>query len=643
MRARTVLLPLLLAVTFTSFSHAAPQADGLPQWTPDPAADRAAIPDAYKWDLTRLFPSDEAWEAGRDTLAGRIGELAAYEGKLSQGKALAACLDRYFELHNAINRLTLYAGLKSDTDLASAKYQGMSARGLAVMDELMKRAGFIRGEVLALSDEALGRAYAEEAGLQKHRGYIENLRRRRARVFHPDAERVLSQLGDNLWAEIDLNEIFSSSELAFKAMCNDIPFPAVHDASGKEVPLSFSSYPAFRRSPKRAVREQAVEAFLATLRQYEDVFAATLGGQAKFTVDLARARGYDTALEAYLDKDDIDPAVYHTLIDTVNAHLAPLHRYMALRKRMLGVDELRLFDLYIPLVKSVETSTTFAEARETVLAALKPMGEVYLADLRQGLDLDNGWLDLYPSAEKDSGAFCAGVYDATPYVKMNFQNSLDDMSTLAHEFGHAMHHTLSARHQPYSDYRYAPFLAEIASTANEVLVQDYLLAQATDAKVRIMLLNDRLESIKGTIYRQTMFAEFELAVHTLVEQGTPITADLMRETYRELVQRYHGKDYTLGENDGMEWAYIPHFYYKYYVFTYATGLSCGIAIAERVQQSAENRDAYLKFLSGGCSAPPLDILRQAGVDLTRPDAIESALRMFDETLTELEALLAASK
>jgi oligoendopeptidase F len=629
--------PLLVAL-FSSLAPAAAQ-DALPKWTPDPGGDRAEVPDVYKWDLTRLFPDDGTWERSRKQLAARIEELAAYEGKLDDPRALGECLDRYFELHNAINRLTLYAGLKRDSDLASATFQEMSARGLAVMDELMKKAAFIRSEVLALSDEDLSRAFGEDAGAREYQGYIENLRRRRLRVLHPDAERVLGQMGDNLWAEIDLNEIFSSSELTFQAMCNDIPWPTVHDEKGEEVPLGFSSYPAFRRSSDREVRREAVETFLATLRQYENVFASTFAGQAAFTVNLARSRNYETALEAYLDKDDLDPAVYRTLIATVNANLEPLHRYMSLRKRMLGVEKLRLYDLYIPLVESVEAKVSFAEARDTVLIALEPMGEDYLAILSEGLDLGNGWIDLYPSADKDSGAYCAGVYDATPYVKMNFQDSLDDMSTLAHEFGHAMHHVLSASNQSYSEFRTAPFLAEIASTANEVLLQDYLLAKATDDRMRAMLLNNRLESIKGTIYRQTQFAEFELAVHSFVEQGTPITADLMRQTYLDLIRRYYGEDYTVGENDGMEWAYIPHFYYKYYVFTYATGLSCGIALAKRVQESPENRDAYLTFLKGGGSIPPLDLLREAGVDLTRPDAIEAALRMFDETLTELEELL----
>ena len=638
MRRLLALLALLVPAFLIGATRPVAQEE-LPKWEPDPSAERDAIPDVYKWDLTRLFADVEAWERSREKLAGRIGELAAYEGKLGDARALGECLDKYFELHNSINRLTLYASLLRDGDQDEAKYAAMSARGLAVMDELMKKAAFIRSEVLALPDEALAAAYNVEAGPHQYRGYIDNLRRRKARVLSADAERVLGQMGDNLWAEIDLNEIYSHSELSFQAMCNDIPFPKVNGGNGKEVQLGFSSYAGLRRSPDRAVRKEAVETFLATLRQFEDVFASTFAGQAAFTVNLARARNYDTALEAYLDKDALDPAVYRTLIDTVHANVEPLHRYMALRKKMMGVDELRLYDLYVPIVKSVEADVSYAEARETVIAALAPMGEEYCALLSEGLDLDHGWIDLYPAATKESGAYCASVYDVTPFVKMNFQNSLDDMSTLAHEFGHALHGLLSARNQSYSEFRTPPFLAEIASTANEVLVQDYLLAGATDDRMRAMLLNDRLDSIKGTIYRQTQFAEFELMIHTFVEEGTPITAELMEKTYSDLVRRYYGPAYTLGPDDGLEWAYIPHFYYKYYVFSYATGLSCGIALAQKVQEGPEQRDAYLAFLSGGGSEPPLDLLRKAGVDLTRPDAIEAALRTFDETLAELEELL----
>ena len=613
--------------------------DDLPEWKPDPNAERAAIPEVYQWKLGRLFESEAAFEQSLEALGGQVKTLERFRGKLAEPRSLRDALKLYFALHNGINRLTLYSSLVEDTDSSSAKYQGMSSRALALMDELMKQASTLRGEMLALSEESLARAYADPNGPAEYRDYLDGLRRRKSRLLESDAERVLALLGDNLWAEIDLNEIPSPSQLDYSAMITDIEWPIVHDAEGNEVRLSLSGYPPLRRDPDRGVRREAVEAFLATMRQYSHVFAATLGGQAAFTVNLARARNYDTALEAYLDKDELDPAVYHTLIDTVNANTELLHRYVRLRKKALGLDEVRLYDLYIPLVENVESHISYTEARETILTALEPLGEEYLSILGKGLDLENGWIDLFPHQGKRSGAYCASVYGEMPFVCMNYQDSLDDMSTLAHEFGHAMHSIYSMRSQTPWEFNYAPFLAEIASTTNEVLLQDHLLANATDDRVKAMLLTDRLEGIKGTIFRQTQFAEFELAVHTFVEQGTPVTADLLEKTYLDLLRRYYGPDYTIGPNDGLEWAYIRHFYYKYYVFAYATGLSSGIALARRVQQGEAERDALISFLSAGSSEPPLEILRKAGVDLTRPDAIQAAMDVFAETLDELETLL----
>jgi oligoendopeptidase F len=318
-----------------------------------------------------------------------------------------------------------------------------------------------------------------------------------------------------------------------------------------------------------------------------------------------------------------------------------MHRYMALRKKAMGLDELHLYDLYRPLTEGVETVVSFDDASAGLMEALTPLGTEYLKVLAQGIDPANGWIDVYPNANKRSGAFSASIYGRHPYVLVNFQNTQDDMSTLAHEFGHAVHSHLAMNAQPYSSFRYVPFLAEIASTCNEALLSDYLIANAKDDAERAYLLADRLESIRTTIYRQTLFAEFELAVHTFVEEGTPITATLLDETYSDLVRRYYGPAYTLDENDGMEWAYIPHFYYKYYVFTYATGLSSGIAIAEnlRGENAVQTQAGLVAMLSGGASEAPLDLLRKAGVDLTRPAAIEAALKTFADTVTEMEKLL----
>ncbi len=639
---------MLLTTASATFGETVP-AGALPVVVPDANVERAAIPAVFRWDLSPLFPSDAAWDQARLKLLAELPQLAAFEGRLAEPEQLAACLELYFRLHSEANFVTLYANLRHATAQSDEAATAMVQRSLAAMDELMRAAAFIRREVLGLPEATLTAALAAVPELVAHRPYLDNLRRRADRLLGPEAERVLSLLGDNLWAEIDLNEIPSPLEDAYGALLTDIPWPKITDESGQSVQLTLSNYGRYRASADREVRKAAVAALLGTLRQYQHALAATLGGQFELDVAYARARGYHSALEAYLDKDGLDAAVYSNLIDTINANLPLLHRYLELRKKALGLDDIHLYDLYVPLAAGVPAEVPFAEARGLILAALAPLGPEYQAALATGLDPANGWMDLYPHRDKDSGAFSASAYGPHPYVFMNYQDSLDDMSTLAHEFGHALHSRLAMREQPYSSFRYPPFLAEVASTCNESLLSEHLVSRSTDPAEKAYLLVERLEGIRTTIFRQTMFAEFERTVHRFVEEGTPITAELLETTYRELVRRYYGPGFTLDDNDGMEWAYIPHFYYKYYVYSYATGLASGIAIADRVTTLGEPAaEAFLGMLAGGASAPPLELLSApplellagAGVDLTKPDALEAAMTSFARTLDEVERLLA---
>jgi oligoendopeptidase F len=509
------------------------------------------------------------------------------------------------------------------------------------MKALIEGAGFIRREVLALDERAMAAAYKAEPKLEQYRPYFDELRRRRQRVLGVDGERVLSLAGDNLWAEIDLNELPSDIENVFKSFRSDIVLPTLQDESGKTVQLSLSSYNKLRASSDRRVRRDAVEALLGTLRKYENTFAATLGGQMRLDVMYSKARGYDTALAAYLDKDNIDTAVYKNLISTINANLKPLHRYVSLRKKLLGVDEMHLYDLYAPIIPSARPTFPYPQALEILPQALAPLGEEYVAALKTGLDSRNGWIDVYPHKDKDSGAFSVSVFGIHPYVKMNYYDERDDLSTLAHEYGHAMHSQLSMKHQPYVTSNYVMFLAEIASTFNEKLLWDWLMEHAKTDSEKLDLLNDLVETIRTTIYRQTLFAEFELAVHTEAEKGVPLTAKRFDELYAGLIRRYYGPDFVLGPNDGMEWAYVPHFYYKYYVYAYANGLSAGIALAEQVKAGKPGaREAYLGMLKAGSSKPPLDLLRGAGVDLTKPQAILAATQLMDRLVAQIETMTA---
>jgi oligoendopeptidase F len=396
----------------------------------------------------------------------------------------------------------------------------------------------------------------------------------------------------------------------------------------------------FRRSTDRRVRRDAVAGLFGTLRDFENSFAATLGGQAKFSVFLANARNYETALEAYLDKDELDPEVYFNLISTVRAHAPALHRYVELRKAVMGLDEIHLYDLYVPLVEGVDREIPYAEGAKMILTSIEPLGEEYRNLVSELLDPATGCVDVYPSKNKADSASSNSVYGVHPFIKMNYQNRYNDVSTLTHELGHAVHTQLSNTHQPYLSSRYVMFLAEVASTCNEILLSRYAVENASSQSERVWLLAELAERIRQVIHRQTMFAEFELRLHELAEAGEPITAERLNSIYGGLLRDYYGPGYTIDPDDVVEWAYIPHFYYKYYVFVYATGMSSGIALAERVLDGRpEEVEAYLGMLRAGNSKPPLELLKEAGADLTKPDAIEAAMKLFDEIVTELEELL----
>ena len=614
--------------------------DDLPPWTPDASAPRAEVPSVYRWDLTDLYPSVEAWQEAFNLADRDLDRLAGLAQGVDDIHALVEALGLYFDLDRRTNRLSLYANLVRETAQTDAEAIARHQRSLSLVNHLMAIGPALRSAVLALDEEELETAYEEVPGLRTFEPFVRSLRRRAHAVLGAEGERVLALAGDNLWAQIDLNELPSHSENAFSALLSELTLPTIVDSSGTEVRLTLSNYGRYRSSADRRVRREAVHGLLGSLREFENTFAATLAGQAAFDVFLARARGYGSAVDAYLDKDDLDPAVYRNLISTVRDHAGALHRYVELRRKVMGLDGVHLYDLYTPLAEGVERDIPYGEGARLIVDALAPLGSDYIDVLRTAIDPANGWIDVYPHRDKASGAFSASVYGVHPYVKMNYLDRYDDLSTLAHELGHALHSHLSMSTQPNVTWRYVPFLAEIASTANEVLLSRHMADTATSDAERAWILSELAETIRTTIYRQTLFAEFELRAHEMVEAGEPLTADALNELYGELIRDYYGPGFTVDPDDPVEWAYIPHFYYKYYVYTYATGLASGIAIAERVRTLGEPAQvAFLAMLSGGSSKPPLEMLADAGVDLTEPAPIAAALDLFARTVDELETLL----
>ena len=608
---------------------------------PDANMDRSQIPDISKWNLTPLFSDSAQFEqALRDSQAG-VEKLQTFKGKLQDPQALVDCLELYFQTRLLTNKATLYSNLRLTTALRDPQVQDMDARAQKAMRNFMAQTAFIRDEVMKLDGAALDQATVKFPRLKDYRPWINEARRRANHILSAEEERILSLAGDNQFAEIDLNELPSDFEKAFQALSAEIKLPTITDEEGKTVQLTFSNYAKYRGSSDRRVRQETVSKFFGALNDYRQTFASLLAGQVHLSSLLAKARGYDSALAAYLDRDNIPQSVYTNIVDTVRQNTAPLHRYVSLRKKMMGLDEVHLYDLYPPLVPAVEKDITYAQACEIVPQALAPLGEKYVQKLQEGLKLENGWVDVYPHKDKDSGASCASIFGCHPFVKMNFLDSFDDMSTLAHEFGHAMHSDLSFSTQPYTTAGYVPFVAEVASTCNEKFLSDYLVAHAQNDEEKLYLLNQMVDSIRSTIYRQALFADFELRVHQAGEAGQTLSADFLNETYLDLIRQYYGPDFTIDETDGIEWAYIPHLYYKFYVFSYTAGMSSGIAIAEKVQkEGAPARDAYLQMLSSGSSKPPVELLKMAGVDLTKPQAIQAATNLMDELLDQMEEIIA---
>ena len=591
---------------------------------------RDQIPQEDTWALEDLYPSDESWEQALSALTARQAEAAAFAGKLGEsGETLCAFLHLVEDVDGQTELLANYAMRKADQDTRNATYQAMVGKLMGVLTAVGAAFSFATPEIMAIPEEALEGFYKAAPGLERYRRYLNNERRRREHTLSAAEERLLAAAG----------EMANAPDTVFGAFLNaDMRYPDAVDSEGKPHALSQSTFVPLEESGDRALRKSAYENLYNTLGGMRNTAAGLLDAQNKQQKFFATARKYGSAREAAMDRTNVPVSVYDNLIEAVHRNMDKMHRYVRLRKKLLGVEELHFYDVYTPLLKDEPAKIPFAQAKQTVYDALYPLGDGYRAILKEGFE--NRWIDVYENRGKRGGAYSAGT-KVHPFVLLNYSGSLDSQFTLAHEMGHALHSYLSNKHQNQIDSDYVIFVAEVASTCNEALLMEYLLKKTTDKKERVFLINHFLDQFKGTIYRQTMFAEFEKFMGAAVDAGQTLTADMLCAEYARLCKLYYGEDMVVDDQIAMEWARIPHFYYNYYVFQYATGYSAAIALSRRILREGENAvKDYLGFLSGGCSKSPIDLLKGAGVDMTSPAPVNDALKLFGELLDEMESLMA---
>ncbi len=591
--------------------------------------ERKDIPLKDTWALEDLYATDADWEKALARMQARMPELSEFEGRLAQnGQTLCAFLALLEELDTQAESLGNYAMRRGDQDTRDANYQAMNGKFISAVTELSAGLSFATPEIMAIPEESLEGFYADCPRLERYRRYLTDQRRKKAHTLSAAEERLLAAAAEMAGAP---DSIYSSLLNA------DLTYPDALDSEGKPHSLSQSTFVPLEESGDRVLRKSAYENLYHTLNGMRNTAAGLLDAQNKQQKFYATARKYSSAREAALDGTNVPLSVYDNLIEAVHRNLDKMHRYVRLRKKLLGVDQLHFYDIYTPLVQDLNKSIPYEQAKQTVYDALHPLGEDYRKILKEGFD--NRWIDVYENRGKRTGAYSAGT-KVHPYVLLNYTGSLDSEFTLAHEMGHALHSYLSNKHQNPIDSDYVIFVAEVASTCNEALLMEYLLKRTRDKKERAYLINYFLDQFKGTIYRQVMFAEFEKTIGQMVDAGQTLTADVLCAEYRRLAELYYGPDMEVDEEIAIEWARIPHFYYDYYVFQYATGYAAAIALSRRILSEGEPAvKDYLGFLSGGCSKSPIDLLKGAGVDMTGPQPVNDALALFGELLDEMESLM----
>ena len=583
----------------------------------------------YTWALEDVYANNDVWKADLEKARALPAQLAAYKGHLGDS---AQKLLEFLQLGDGISvlfdSLYGYAQRRSDEDTANSLYQGMTSQAMSAMVAVDAASSFETPELLAIPDDKLEQFYQEEPALETYRLALTRIRSKRAHILSDAEEKLLAAAGEMSQAPDSVYSVFADA---------DLKFPSATDKDGHSHPVTHGTYIPLMHSADRVLRKSAFASLYSVYGQFRNTAAALLSAQVKQLKFYADARKYDSTLQASLDGNYVPTEVYTNLISAVHENMAPMYRYVDLRRKLLGVDELHMYDLYTPIVSDVDVNIPYEEAKQTVYDALACMGDDYRAILKEGFD--NRWIDVYENVGKCSGAYSAGLRKH-PYVLLNYSGTLDSMFTLAHEMGHAIHSYLSNKHQPIAYSNYSIFVAEVASTCNEALLMQHLLKTTKDKKRRAYLINYFLEQFRTTLYRQTMFAEFELEINRRNERGESLTAESLNALYHELNHQYFGDDIVIDKEIDLEWARIPHFYYDYYVYQYATGYSAAIALSRRIlKEGAPAVKDYIHFLSGGCSTDPISLLRGAGVDMASTAPIHDALQLFDELITEMEQLM----
>lgn len=590
---------------------------------------RDEISDEYKWNLEDMFASDALWEEEYEQTKELCNKIASYQGKLTES---AATLLAYFkdtdEANYHLERIYVYANERYHQDTAVSKYQGYASRADSLMVMAESSSAFAEPEILEASAETINAFYKEQPELLKYQRAIDEILRKKAHTLSKEEEKILADAGEIAVGPENIFSMFNNA---------DIRFPAIKDSEGNELPVSHGTFIQLMENKDRNICKQAFESMYHTYQQFGNTVASIFTSHLKQEHFFAKTKKYDSVRAMHLDQGNIPEGVYDNLIETVHKHLPAMHRYMAERKKLLGVEELHMYDLYTPLIDDYDKKYTYEEAKETVLKGLAPMGEEYLSILKEGLS--GGWIDVYENENKRSGAYSWGAYGTHPYVLLNHKDNLNSVFTLAHEMGHAIHTYYSNKTQPITYSGYLIFVAEVASTCNEALLMQYLMKNAADEKERRYLINHQLEEFRTTLFRQTMFAEFEQIVHKKIADGEALTQEALNKIYHDLNVLYYGPDVVVDEEIDYEWMRIPHFYTSFYVYQYATGYSAATAFSKLILEGGQPAvDRYVtNFLCGGCSKDPIELLKNAGVDMSTPEPVDAALQVFEEYLAMFTA------